>query len=128
MVADHNELDLYLPEQGQGRVSLGRILLPLALALAVPAAAWADDPQTVVLKDHVFQPAEIHVKANTRTQLLVKNQDSTAEEFDSTDLRVEKVIAGGREGTVRLPALAPGRYNFIGEFHADTAKGVVIAE
>ena len=105
-----------------------RILLPLVLAVAVPAAAWADDPQTVVLKDHLFQPSEIHVKANTRTQILVKNQDDTAEEFDSTDLRVEKVIAGGHEGTVRLPSLAPGRYDFIGEFHADTAKGVVIAE
>ena len=104
------------------------ISLALALAVAVPAAAWADDPQTVILKDHVFQPSEIHVKANVRAQLLVKNQDDTAEEFDSTDLRVEKVIAGGHEGTVRLPSLAPGRYNFIGEFHSDTAKGVVVAE
>lgn len=100
----------------------------LVLALCLAAPAWAEEPLTVVLKNHRFEPSEIHVKANTRTQLLVKNQDETAEEFDSTDLRVEKVIAGGREGTVRLPALAPGRYNFIGEFHADTAKGVVIAE
>jgi hypothetical protein len=29
---------------------------------------------------------------------------------------------------VRIGPLAPGRYEFIGEFHADTAKGVIIAE
>ena len=123
----HGELDLHLPEQEQ-RVSVLRIPLVLVLLLAAPASAWADDPITVVLRDHKFEPSEIHVKANTRTQLLVKNQDDTADEFDSTDLRIEKVIAGGHEGTVRLPSLAPGRYSFVGEFHADTAKGVVVAE
>ncbi len=105
-----------------------RFVLALAVLAAAPAAAWADDPIVVILKDHKFTPAEIHVKANVRTQLLVKNQDATAEEFDSTDLRVEKVIAGGREGTVRLPSLDPGRYSFMGEFNSDTAKGVVVAE
>ncbi len=109
-------------------MSVARVALVLALALAAPAAAWADDPPTIILKNHVFEPAELHVKANARTQVVVKNEDDTAEEFDSTDLRVEKVIAGGHEGTVRLPALTPGRYSFMGEFHADTAKGVVIAE
>lgn len=103
------------------------LILALALCFTAPAA-WADEPLTVVLKNHRFEPPEIRVKANTRTQLVVKNQDDTAEEFDSTDLRVEKVIAGGHEGTVRLPALAAGRYTFVGEFHPDTAKGVVIAE
>jgi hypothetical protein len=29
---------------------------------------------------------------------------------------------------VRIGPLDPGRYEFMGEFHADTAKGVVVAE
>jgi hypothetical protein len=29
---------------------------------------------------------------------------------------------------VRIGPLTPGRYEFIGEFNAETAKGVVIAE
>jgi hypothetical protein len=29
---------------------------------------------------------------------------------------------------VRVGPLAPGRYEFFGEFHPNTAKGVVIAE
>lgn len=32
------------------------------------------------------------------------------------------------EGVVRLRALDPGRYPFMGEYHADTAMGVVVAE
>ncbi len=127
MEAGDGKLDVHLPEQEQGLIAR-RFALALAILVAAPVVAWADDPIVVILKDHRFTPSEIHVKANTRAQLLVKNQDATAEEFDSTDLRVEKVIAGGREGIVRLPALDPGRYAFIGEFNADTAKGVVVAE
>ena len=41
---------------------------------------------------------------------------------------MEKVIGGGVYGTVRLRPLGPGRYPFMGEFHADTARGVLIAE
>jgi plastocyanin len=82
----------------------------------------------VTLQNRLFNPSEIHVPAGKRTQLLVQNLDDTAEEFDSAALKVEKVIAGKSEGVVRLPALDPGRYPFIGEYHSDTAKGVVVAE
>ncbi|MBV8241590.1 MAG: cupredoxin domain-containing protein, partial [Hyphomicrobiales bacterium] len=47
---------------------------------------------------------------------------------ESATLKVEKVIPGKSKGLVRVGPLAPGRYEFIGEFNADTAKGVVIAE
>jgi hypothetical protein len=95
--------------------------------LTIPA--FADDaPVALTLKDHRFTPAEIHVKANTPTQILLTNQDSSAEEFDSSTLHVEKVVPGGEKGMVRLRPLAPGRYAFMGEYHSDTAKGVVIAE
>jgi hypothetical protein len=41
---------------------------------------------------------------------------------------VEKVIVAGHSATVRLHPLAPGRFAFMGEYHAETAKGVVIAD
>jgi plastocyanin len=91
----------------------------------------ADDapaPIDLTVKDHRFDPAEIHVKAGQPAIINLHNQDPTAEEFDSDALGVEKVIAGGRSGLVRLHALAPGRYPFMGEYHSDTAQGVVIAE
>src|SRR6185312_2394252 len=90
-----------------------------ALAAAVPALA--DNPIALTIKDHKFTPAEIHVKANVVNVLAVTNQDATAEEFDSSALKVEKVVAGNSSGTVRLRPLAPGRYPFMGEFHSSTA-------
>ena len=95
-----------------------------------PAAAVAEEPATiaVTLKDHRFSPSEIHVPAGKAVILRVTNEDDTAEEFDSAALKVEKVIASGHSATVRLRPLGPGRYPFVGEYHAETAKGVVISE
>jgi len=91
----------------------------------------ADDtpaPIDLTVKDHRFTPAEIHIKAGQPAVINMHNQDPTAEEFDSDALGVEKVIAGRRSGLVRLHPLSPGRYPFMGEYHSDTAQGVVIAE
>lgn len=101
------------------------LLLGLTTAAAPVLAAG---PIKVTLQDHKFTPAEIHVKANTPSLIALTNKDATAEEFDSTALKVEKVVAGNSGGNIRIRALAPGRYPFMGEYHADTAKGVVVAE
>ena len=103
------------------------ILFAAALVFAA-APAFADSPIPVSLKNHKFTPAQIHVKANQPNVLALTNNDDTAEEFDSTALKVEKVVAGHGTGNVRLRPLAPGRYPFMGEYHSDTAQGVVIAE
>ncbi len=97
--------------------------------LAASSAALAEAPPiTVTLKDHRFTPAEIKVPANQPIVLNVTNTDNLAEEFDSTALKVEKVIAGGQSGLVRIHPLRPGRYAFMGEYHSATAQGVVIAQ
>ncbi len=101
-------------------------LLLTAMAASVPA--FAADPIKVTLQNHKFTPSEIRVKANTPSLIALTNKDATAEEFDSTALKVEKVVAGNSTGNIRIRALAPGRYPFMGEYHADTAKGVVVAE
>jgi hypothetical protein len=91
--------------------------------------AWADEGAIPLsLKGHRFAPTEIHVKANVPNVLALTNADDTAEEFDSTSLKVEKVVASHSSGNVRLRPLSPGRYPFMGEYHAETAQGVVIAE
>ncbi len=103
-------------------------LLALAGSLIVAAVASAEPAIDVTIKDHRFTPAEIHVPAGKPVTLNVKNEDETAEEFESHELKIEKVIAGGTSGTVRLRPLDPGKYPFIGEYHEDTAKGVIVAE
>jgi heme/copper-type cytochrome/quinol oxidase subunit 2 len=105
----------------------------LTVVLAMPGMLTpgrAEDPMTieVTLKGHQFSPAEIHVPTGKPVILRITNEDDTVEEFDSTALQVEKVIVGGHYATVRLRPLGPGRFPFMGEYHSETAKGVVISE
>jgi plastocyanin len=105
-------------------------IVAAAIGLVPAAALKADDLPNipVTIKDHRFDPAEIHVPQGKPVTLTITNKDPTPEEFDSTALKVEKVIVGGTYGTVRLRPLGPGRYPFMGEYHSDTAQGVVISE
>jgi len=96
------------------------------MALAMPSALAQE--LNLVIRNHKFEPAEIRVPARKRVSISVSNEDLTPEEFDSSALKVEKVIAGKSKALVRIGPLEAGRYEFIGEFHAETAKGVVIAE
>lgn len=113
----------------QNRMNTLKSLIVAGIAALCVAVASADEaPQSIALKDHKFTPAVIHVKANEVSLLSLANNDDTAEEFDSTSLKVEKVVAGHSSGHIRLRPLSPGRYPFMGEFHSETAQGVVIAE
>ena len=105
-----------------------RFNLAMLLALTSTSAFAADNTATLSLSDHKFSPTEIHVKANVPTSVSITNHDDQAEEFDSTTLRIEKVVAGHATGVMRWRPLAPGRYPFMGEFQSETAQGVVIAE
>lgn len=100
----------------------------LLLALApLPVFAQAET-FALTLKDHRFQPAELTVPAGKKFQLVVDNQDGTAEEFESRKLRVEKVIPGKSRATLSIGPLKPGAYPFVGEFHESTAKGILHAK
>jgi plastocyanin len=114
-----------LPVRDFTTLTLPVALLALLRALSAASAQSAID---VTIKDHRFTPSEIHVKAGQAVDLKIKNEDPLAEEFDSTALKIEMVIAGGQEGTVHLRPLDAGRYRFMGEYHSDTAQGVVVAE
>ena len=105
------------------------LLAAAGLALGVLVPAYADDPSfALTIKDHKFEPSEIEIPANTKVKLQVKNADATPEEFDSSQLHREKVIPGGQEASIFVGPLKPGRYEFIGEFHSKTARGVVIVK
>ena len=103
------------------------VIVPV-LALLVAAPAFASAPIAVTLKNHRFSPSVIKVKANQPNMIILSNEDDTADEFDSSSLKVEKVVPGHQKGNVRIRALAPGKYPFMGEYHAATAQGVVIAQ
>ena len=107
-----------------------RRLLAVALLALVPllAAAAAEPPTfTLTLKNHRFVPAQVVVPANTKVKLLIVNEDATPEEFESHELNREKIVTGKGRITVWVGPLKPGKYPFFGEFHMDTAQGVLIA-
>lgn len=108
-----------------------RLVLPMLAAAAMLAAmpALAADPEvTLVIKDHQFTPSEVRVPAKVKVKLIIDNQDATAEEFESKELKREKVVPPRSKVALFIGPLAPGRYPFVGEFHEATARGVVIAE
>jgi plastocyanin len=106
--------------------ALSRLAL---VACVFPFVAFAADPEvSIVIKDHLFVPAEVKVPAGKKVKLMVENQDATAEEFESHKLNREKVIPARSKAVIFIGPLAPGKYPFFGEFHQETARGVVIAE
>ena len=99
----------------------------LMASVLLPGAAMAAE-YTLVLKNHRFEPSELMVPAGKRVTLVIDNRDATAEEFESHDLRREKIVPGNSKGVVWVGPLPAGKYHFYGEFHEDTAQGNLIAK
>lgn len=97
----------------------------LSLGLALPALA-APPVFEIEIRNHLFEPDEITIPANTKIKLIVYNRDPTPEEFESFELNREKVIMGGTKATIFIGPLPPGEYPFFGEFNPNTALGKII--
>ncbi|HEY0419406.1 MAG TPA: cupredoxin domain-containing protein, partial [Acetobacteraceae bacterium] len=64
----------------------------LSMTLGIGLARAADPAALeVVIRNHRFEPAELRAPAGVPIEITVKNEDSTAEEFESKELKVEKV-------------------------------------
>lgn len=114
-----------------------RLALPFLLAMTLGlspvglsiGAVRAAEPASVALtiSDHQFQPAELQVPAGQKVELKVTNADPTPEEFESTDLRREKVVPAGATVSVFVGPLRAGTYGFFGDYHPKTARGRLVA-
>jgi hypothetical protein len=106
------------------------MLAVLAAGLVTAGGAMAEDEvvKNLTIKGHRFIPDRIEVPAKTKIILLIRNEDAEPEEFDSGELRREKIIFPGAETRLVLGKLNPGEYKFVGEYHEDTAKGLIIAK
>jgi plastocyanin len=102
----------------------------LAMAFGTVAAAAAADPAEIplVIEKNRFQPDVIKVKAGAPFVLVITNKDKGPEELDMAQPRIEKVIPGGKTVRLKMPALQPGKYPFVGEYHSETAKATIVAE
>jgi len=93
------------------------------------ASAWAAEELPVyqlVVRDGAFEPATLEVPAGKRFKLEITNAGKGPMEFESRELRVEKVLTGGAKSYVVINGLKPGRYPFFDDFHPDT-KGEIVA-
>lgn len=86
------------------------------------------DSYEISVSNHRFEPAEVTIPANTKVKLVVHNMDSSPEEFESHSLRREKIIGPNQSGVINIGPLPPGEYEFVGEFHEDTARGRIVAQ
>ena len=121
------------PKSGAGPImklaSLYPLLAVVFIGTLTGAPARADAPEfTLVIESHRFIPAELKVPAGQKIRLLVENRDPSAEEFESYDFNREKIVPGKGRIALFVGPLKPGRYEFFGDFHADTARGFLIAE
>ena len=102
------------------------VLLALSLLPALVLAVEGD--YSLTIRNHQFVPDQLVVPAEKKIKLVISNADSTPEEFESYTLNREKVIPGNSKASVYLGPLEPGKYEFIGEFHEATARGVIEAQ
>ena len=100
----------------------------LALLMASPAHADEADAIKLVIKDHKFTPDRIEIPAGRKVKVLVQNDDGTPEEFDSMDLHRERIVTGGSQIVIFIGPLDKGEYKFMGEYHSDSANGVVVVK
>jgi hypothetical protein len=105
-------------------------VVALAILLAQMPDAFADEMPTLQLtaKDGHFYPEIVEAPAGKKFRIVVKNEGSVPEEFESLELRKETVLAPGVTRTVVFAPMKPGIYKFFGDFHPDTAKGQIIVK
>ena len=110
------------------KAGIGALVLGAALVAAFPSGAQEVAEVALQIEQNRFQPEEIRVKAGQAFVLVITNKDKGPEEFESKDLRIEKIIPGGKTVRLKMPALKAGKYPFVGEYHSETAKATIVAE
>ena len=103
-------------------------MVAIGLLVGTAPTAFAEDTFKLAFRNNKIEPDRLEVPAGVKFRLAVTNHDKTPEEFESTDLNREKLVPPGQTVTVFLGPLTPGTYKIFGDFHQDTARGVIIAK
>jgi plastocyanin len=107
------------------KVSLAALIMFASLSIA-----RADNSVEIALsyKDKKFDPSEISAPANTPIVIKFRNLDKDAMELESDQLHIEKVVAAGKDATIKVKAQKPGRYEFFDEYNEKTARGALVVK
>ena len=90
-------------------------------------ASTAEVPEVRFSSGH-FAPAQVVVPANTPFQVRVTNADKSVIEFESFEMRRERVVRPGETITVYMAPLAPGIYKYFDDFDHSVDQGEIVAK
>jgi hypothetical protein len=124
-----------LASRGAAIVRPAKLVCRLLLAggtagLLLCGAVFAEDDPVfrIDFKDGVVTPTRLEVPANRRFSLDLHNLGATPAEFESRELRKEKVLAPGTNSVLVIRTLDPGEYDFFDDFHPGTPSAVLVAK
>jgi len=109
---------------------LGAILVGAFIASIASVGAQAEELAVfkLVARDGAFEPIKIEVPAGKRFKIEISNEGKGPMEFESRDLKQEKVLAAGAKSSVVINGLKPGAYVFFDDYHPDAPKGQIVAK
>jgi hypothetical protein len=107
------------------------LMRPFALAVLLlartTAAALAADPQIALsIRDHQFVPSDVPTPAGVKVELIIKNEQTTTAEFESSALHREKIIPAGGQISVFVGPLSTGTYEFFDDFNRATRGRLIV--
>ncbi len=100
-----------------------------ATALACGArAAGGEATFHIEFNDGRVTPRRLEVPANRRLVLELVNKGKSPAEFESHELRKEKVLAPDSNSVLVIHELDPGEYDFFDDFHPGAPPAVLVAK
>lgn len=106
------------------RTAFVLVLSCLSGGVLLAAEASDDAPVSLVLENHQFSPSTFTVPSGKRFRIQLTSHDTSVDEFESYDMKFEKIIVPGNTITVFAGPMHPGTYTFFDDYHPD-AKGTV---
>jgi hypothetical protein len=104
----------------------------VAFGAVIASMAWCVQAEDLialklVARDGAFEPTTLEVPAGKRFKIEISNEGKGPMEFESRDLKQEKVLAAGAKSSVVINGLKPGSYVFFDDYHPDAPKGRIVA-
>lgn len=110
------------------RITFAVALFVLPGTVVFAAESPGDAPISLMLENHHFTPSTFTVPAGKRFRIQLTSHDTSVDEFESYDMKFEKIIVPGNTITVFAGPMHPGTYSFFDDYHPDDAKGTVTVE
>jgi hypothetical protein len=113
----------------QAMPTCARLMPIVLLAVLSAGTVQADEDPVFVIEfaNGAINPAVLDVPAGSRFKLELRNSGADPVEFESIELRKEKVLGPGVTSFIVIRRLDPGEYRFFDDFHPDTPPARLVA-